>query len=182
MISSWRHSPRHPELGGNLRAWLTVPDSLTARLQQLGQGFRVRVVANGREPSLHLDMYAPRLPVRVREVVLCVGDLPVVFAHTELSTAPRGVMHRWLARLGSRSLGSLLFALPNFRRQPLQYRRLDARDELYRRASEYLSLNDHAWARRSAHHLGEQCLLVTEVFAPALSRLSPQGGLTPQGA
>jgi chorismate-pyruvate lyase len=52
----------------------------------------------------------------VREVVLECDGVPVIFAHTTLSTAANGRLTRWMAALGSRSLGSLLFTYPGFRR------------------------------------------------------------------
>jgi chorismate--pyruvate lyase len=47
-------------------------------------------------------------------VALFCDDQIVVFAHTVLPCQPRGPLTLWLKRLGSRSLGALLFAMPDF--------------------------------------------------------------------
>jgi chorismate--pyruvate lyase len=74
-------------------------------------------------------------------------------------------------RLGNRSLGSLLFAYPGFRREAIEYLRLDRRHPLYQRAAAVAEVGDTLWARRSLHRLGAQHVLVTEVFLPAINRL-----------
>jgi chorismate--pyruvate lyase len=107
----------------------------------------------------------------VREVVLECDGQPVIFAHTTLSTATRGRLARWMDRLGNRSLGSLLFAYPGFRREAIEYLRLDRRHPLYRRAAAVADVGETLWARRSLHRLGLQRVLVTEVFLPAIARL-----------
>lgn len=107
----------------------------------------------------------------VREVILECDGVPVIFAHSVLSTATRGRLTRWLARLGSRSLGSLLFSYPGFNRGAIEYRRLDARHPLYQRAAALGAAGPCLWARRSLHRLGAQQVLVTEVFLPAIAKL-----------
>jgi chorismate--pyruvate lyase len=106
----------------------------------------------------------------VREVALECDGQPVIFAHTTLSTAARGRMIRWMAGLGSRSLGSLLFSYPGFERGAIEFLRLDARHPLYRRAAALGPVPTTLWARRSRHRLGNQAVLVTEVFLPAVAR------------
>ncbi len=158
-----------------LRDWLREPTSLTARLQRHGR-FRLQVLrqrlhhANADEAgALHLQ---PRSRCRVREVLLHCNEVPVVFAHTVLPIRPRGVLGRWLAGLGGRSLGSLLFAHPGFVRGRLAYARIDRRHPLYARASAALGVAPpHFFARRCAHDFGSQRVLVTEVFAPAVATL-----------
>ena len=107
----------------------------------------------------------------MREVVLECDGRPVIFAHTTLATTANGRMSRWMAGLGSRSLGSLLFSYPGFRRGAIEFLRLDARHPLYRRAAALGPVATTLWARRSRHRLGNQAVLVTEVFLPAVARL-----------
>jgi chorismate lyase len=97
--------------------------------------------------------------------------VPVIFAHTTLSTATNGRLTRWLSRLGSRSLGSLLFSWPGFRRGTIEYCRLDVRHPLFQRAAVHGVSGKYLWARRSLHRLGGQQVLVTEVFLPAITGL-----------
>jgi chorismate--pyruvate lyase len=153
-----------------LRSWLTETGSLTARCMAACGSFRVRVLRQGRGLPL-ADEHAGRGIVRVREVILECDGVPVIFAHTTLSTATGGRLSRWVDRLGSRSLGSLLFAYPGFERGAIEYCRLDARHPLFRRAARGQALGPHLWARRSRHRLGRQEVTVTEVFLPALMKL-----------
>ena len=153
-----------------LRSWLSEPGSLTARCQQACSRFRVRLLRYGKGQPL-ADEANGRRPAWVREVVLECDGHPVIFAHTTLSTATRGRLSRWMSGLGDRSLGSLLFAYPGFRRERIEYLRLDRRHPLYQRAAAVAEVGDYLWARRSLHRLAAQRVLVTEVFLPAITRL-----------
>ena len=165
----------HPRLAGwavdrVLHGWLSEPDSLTARCQAACRVFRVRVLTYGKAAPL-VDEARDRRKTWVREVVLECDGVPVIFAHTTLSTASKGRLTRWLAGLGNRSLGSLLFSRPGFRRGAIEYCRLDARHPLFRRAAVHGEHGKYLWARRSWHRLGGQQVLVTEVFLTAITRL-----------
>jgi chorismate--pyruvate lyase len=163
----WRDRLPRGQVERRLASWLTEPGSLTARCQAASSHFRVRLLRFARAPAL-ADEGAGRPTVRVREVLLECDGVPVIFAHTTLSTAPGGRLSNWIARLGSRSLGSLLFAHPGFVRGAIEYCRLDARHPLYRRVAAVAPTGAVLWARRSHHRLGEQEVLVTEVFLPAI--------------
>ncbi|WP_153145797.1 chorismate lyase [Dechloromonas sp. H13] len=157
-----------------LRSWLTEPGSLTARCQRASASFRVCLLRYGKGRPLADESAGGRRgrePAWVREVLLECDGRPVIFAHTTLSTATSGRLTRWMSRLGSRSLGSLLFAHPGFRREAIEYLRLDRRHPLYQRAAAVAEVGDHLWARRSLHRLRAQRVLVTEVFLPAITRL-----------
>lgn len=174
--SRWAVPPSRVVLPAVLRSWLLEPGSLTARCQAATQHFRVRLLRSACGPSLMAAGGAPskRPWVRQREVLLECDGVPVIFAHTELALQPRGRLTRWLARLGSRSLGSMLFADPGFRRGVIEFRRLSVSDALYQRAllAAGLPANTPLWARRSRHQLGQQSVVVTEVFLPAITRLA----------
>lgn len=152
-----------------LRAWLCEPHSLTARCQRASRQFAVRLLRYGKGQALADESAGGdggRGLAWVREVVLTCDGRPVIFAHTTLSTATNGRLSRWMAGLGSRSLGSLLFAFPGFRRDGIEFFRLDAAHPLYQRAGQLCSPGKYLWARRSLHRLDGQQLLVTEVFLP----------------
>ena len=161
-----------------LRRWLTEPDSLTARCRRHCREFRIHPLKQARLPRLADEAAPGRLPVR--EVLLECDGVPVVFARSILST-PRGArLGRWFAGLGSRSLGSLLFAHPGFRREAIEYRRLLPGHPLHQRLCA-LSGRDwpDLWARRSRHHFGAASVLVCEVYLPALMDLSAVEGGVP---
>ena len=102
-----------------------------------------------------------------REVQLHCDSAAVVFAQSIL---PHRSLHgswRGLVNLGSRSLGSELFADPRVVRTQLEYRKLTRHHVLYRRATEQMKLPPPAlWARRSMFRLHGAAIMVTEVFLP----------------
>ena len=174
---AWRKKPVRNAASLPFVDWLRDRNSLTSRLQARG-AFNLRVLKQGLGMPTLNEAVALGLRRRqiawIREVALYCDGEPVVFAHTVLPYRPRGPLTRWLARLGNRSLGALLFSHPGFQRGPLSARRLDRRDPLYRPAREALQLAGTApttlWARRSSFTFGKQSVLVTEVFSPDLPR------------
>lgn len=177
--SRWRSCLPGSGMPASLRDWLQEPRSLTARLQRHGR-FRLRLLAQrlhraNRDEESVLDI-APQARCWVREVVLHCDDVPVVFAHTVLPAEPRGVLGRWFAGLGGRSLGSLLFAHPGFQRGPLAFARIDARHPLYACAAAALGVSPPCfYARRCTHGFGHQKIMVTEVFGAALMAFQSVG-------
>jgi len=152
-----------------LRSWLTETGSLTKRCQAACGHFRVRLLRFERARALADEIGDTQ--AWVREVVLECDGSPVIFAHTTLLAASRGRLGRWMARLGSRSLGSLLFSFPGFQRGRIEFLRLDQRHPLYRLAATQGPVAAKLWARRSRHRLDGQEVLVTEVFLPAILQL-----------
>ncbi len=174
----WRGSLLRTADGLPFRHWLLDRGSLTARIQGRGR-FAVRVLRQGRarptaDEALALGL-AGGVNAWVREVALSCDDQTVVFAHTALPCWPRGPLTLWLKRLGSRSLGALLFAHAGFIRGAMNFNRIDRRHELFAPAVSALQLAERAprslWARRSHFGFGAQCVLVTEVFSPRLLQL-----------
>ncbi|MBS1144880.1 MAG: chorismate lyase [Proteobacteria bacterium] len=171
----WRARLPGGALDADLASWLREPGSLTGRCQRHCHTFRVRLLRyeTGRALADEGLLRRPsRHPAWVREVVLECDGVPVIFAHTTLSTAGNGRLGRWLSRLGSNSLGSLLFTHPGFRRGQIEFLRLDRRHPLFGRAAALGADGRYLWARRSLHRLGTQEVVVTEVFLPAINRLS----------
>ncbi|MDD2883674.1 MAG: chorismate lyase [Dechloromonas sp.] len=153
------------------RDWLLEPASLTRRCQRYCTEFRVRVLTQGRQAG-HCDESRPGRQ-RVREVLLECDGQAVIFAHSVLSTARGGPLGRWFARLGQRSLGSLLFSHPGFQRGAIELTRLDSRQALHGRVERALGQSlPTLWARRSRHAYGQDSVLVTEVFLPTIQQLS----------
>ena len=171
----WRSSLLRTPANAPFIHWLRDRGSLTARIQARGR-FAVRVLRQGL--GLPTSDEAQRLGIAIgsmawiREVALLCDDQLVVFAHTVLPYRPRGPLHVWLARLGNRSLGALLFSHPGFRRGQMNFKRLDRRQALFVPALTALHLSDGApdtlWARRSHFRFATQSVLVSEVFSPLL--------------
>ena len=157
--------------------WLRDRGSLTGRLQAMGM-FSVRLLRQGLavptlDEAAELGIKNKRV-AWVREVALLCDSHPMVFAHSVLPYRPRGPMCRWFARMGTRSLGALLFAHAGFKRGKLKSRRLDHRHPLFAPALAAIlhpnSPRKHLWARRSIFSFGTQSVLVTEVFSPEICR------------
>jgi chorismate--pyruvate lyase len=172
---TWQRKQIHSAEYRHFASWLCDRRSLTARLQARGS-FAVRSLRQGlATPTFDEAVFLGIKPGRlawVREVALLCNGKPVVFAHTVLPWRPRGPLTGWLARLGNRSLGALVFANAGFKRGELHSRRLDQRHELFHAAIDAMQLSDDApktlWARRSRFSYGAQSALVTEVFSPTL--------------
>ena len=172
---AWRDRVLRSAESTPIKHWLRDRGSLTANLQARGT-FAVRLLRQGlamptADEAIALGIKRNRL-AWVREVALfCAGE-PLVFAHTVLSYRPRGAMTGWLARLGNRSLGALVFSHPRFVRGVINCKRLDHRHPLFQPAVAAMQLANAPpstlWARRSHFSFGHQSVLVTEVFSPAL--------------
>lgn len=167
---TWRRSLLRSAASAACIACLRDRGSLTARIQARGR-FAVRVLYQGlalptRDEAAALGI-AAGTRAWVREVALSCDGQVVAFAHTVLLRQTRGPLTRWLARLGNRSLGSLLFSHAGFGRGELRFKRLDTHHALFEAARATLETSKRTlWARRSLFAFGRQSVLVTEVFAP----------------
>jgi chorismate--pyruvate lyase len=170
--SAWRATLSHTADNRPYLPWLRDSGSLTMRIQAKGR-FAVRLLRQEmalptRDEASMLGINAQTL-AWVREVALLCDDQVVTFAHTVLPCRPRGPLTRWLARLGSRSLGSLLFSHAGFARGEINCKRLDKRHPLFQPAIEVIGGQPESlWARRSLFRFGQQSVLVTEVYSAAL--------------
>lgn len=172
--SSWHPLPVCGD--ARLRRWLLDCGSLTRRIQQRCENFRLDVLSQRMAMILPDERTAVRLRPGAhcleREVSLNCGQDRLVFAHSVV--APRALLGPWrmLSKLGARPLGAALFADPCIQRHALRFRQLNARHALYQRASRLLAERPPSlWARRSLFVLRGSPLLVTEVFLPAILAL-----------
>jgi len=94
---------------------------------------------------------------------------PVVYART---VTPR-TNPPWLAKLGKKPLGSVLFADKSMQRTEMEIARLEPGQLLYRLATQHLPKNEAThntiWGRRSVFYLSGQPLLVCEIFLPGIT-------------
>ena len=160
----------------NMACWLFDPASLTARLLVASDGnFRVRLMAQSWGTPLWNE--SKRLGVRerqvalIREVFLYCNDEPWVFARTVIPRSTLTGKENYLANLGTKPLGAVLFADPNMHRDPFEVTCLRDGDLLYDHASRLA--NDkpsEIWGRRSVFYLSDKPLLVNEIFLPAIAK------------
>jgi chorismate lyase len=149
------------------RPWLLDSGSLTERLRAASGGdLRVRVLSQRwARPRLE-ERRALRLGAGqralIREVLLLGRGEPWIHARSVLPLGLLRGRYRFLAQLGERPLGALLFRDPTLRRGPIQVERrpVPALPGLE------LPPGALAWERRSLFHLAERPLLVAEMFLP----------------
>lgn len=124
-------------LRGSHRAWLRASGSLSARLAAAGQRFSVQLLAHGRRALSVDEAQALGRPLArvgyVREVILRVDGVPVVFARSVTpQSASRGPW-RAIRGLGLRPLADILFTGKGITRSPLAFTTLTASSPLRRR-------------------------------------------------
>ncbi len=166
-LGAWRAAPPAPP--HPLHAWLISRGSLTARIKAHANNFNlVRLKQLAQLPNIderrELGLRRGEHAV-VREVLLRDSEHVLVFAHSIASRRDLRGAWRGLSRLGSRPLAEMLFNDPTVVRLPIEYRKIDVRHPLYRRAQQVTPLRTtFAWARRSVFLKLGRPLLVTEVF------------------
>jgi chorismate--pyruvate lyase len=177
----WLAHPDGVRAPAAMRAWLTTPGSLTARLVAHSRRFRVQKLRQAIAPCLADEAAAVGLARRrrvwEREVLLRCDGVPVVYAHTVVPMCADA--HDWplFSALGERSLGSTLFYDPRVARGPLEFARIRPGHPLMARVGAALGtgpLGGDAtyYARRCVYRRRQGLLLVTEVFLPAVLDLA----------
>lgn len=171
----YRHQIFNDAIPDQMACWLFDPASLTARLLAACSGqFRVQVLAQTWRHPLHNE--SRRLGMRykrtalIREVLLYCDDTPWVFARTVIPKSTLTGRRKYLAHLGSRPLGAILFADPRMKRDDFEVARLSAGQHLYEKAVEVLAPPPISiWGRRSVFYLQGKPLLVNEIFLPTIA-------------
>lgn len=108
---------------------------------------------------------APRALALVREVELCCGESPWVYARSLIPLQSLQGAGRRLKFLGTRPLGSLLFSDPKATRGPMEFACLLPGHSLYERAlARRPERPELLWGRRTLFLFAGKPLLVNEVF------------------
>jgi chorismate--pyruvate lyase len=162
---------RKPILSGKMQHWLQDHQSLTLRLQQRYQDFRVKPLRVVYAKAFKDEGAILNIPLRClvlrRDVFLQGGGQTVVFAHSIL---PRKILRgRWLGlkHLGAKPLGAALFANPQVKRTALRYKKLNHQHPLTKSIKQYMGEAPQAlWARRSVFSVHSAQMMVTEIFLP----------------
>ncbi len=155
-----------------LNDWLFDQDSLTQRLTQLCRAeFRVKVLAEGWQTLTENECQALNIATHscgwVREVLLCDGEQPWVFARSVAGKTALTASGFDISQLGTRSLGELLFSNPAFDRGAMYIARMPCQ-QLPEQARPLAKKQKYLWARRSCFQQNELGVLVAEVFLPQL--------------
>ena len=173
------HWQSEPGQGNSIEAtllpWLMYRGSLTNHLtKQSGQQCQVRVVKQAWELP-HADEAAflglmPEEKVFVREVVL-YGEKPWVCAR---SIFPKAVMdeHEAFSKIENRSLGEFLFKNKSIARGIMEFAAINKAHYLFAQAKvNSEEVRENFWARRSQFHVGENKIIVCEIFLPSVLEL-----------
>lgn len=160
-----RHQLFNQAIPASLQSWLFDTSSLTARLINLcGKDFSVRIISQhwqdlAAEEASAMSLNYARSAL-IREVLLCCGEQPLVFARTVIPASTlRGAQRRY-GNMGTRPLGAMLFADRTMRREDVQVAMLPASHE----ANQYTGSANRVWGRRSVFRVSGKPLLVSEYF------------------
>lgn len=162
------------DIPNDIRGWLNDPCSLTARLIGHCNGcFSVKLISQGwKRPMFNEALRLgcpPEQYALIREVYLLCNGESWVYARTVIPHSTLRGPQRYLAHLGTRPLGSVLFADPGMRRDPVEIACIHPYHRLFRTATSELKIApDSIWGRRSVFYTGGKPLLVNEVFLPSL--------------
>jgi chorismate--pyruvate lyase len=160
--------------------WLSDTGSLTQKLEKaIGQKLVVQVLRDRRQ-SLHQDehhYFQNRIKrCRIREVLLCVNETPLVIARSIIPTYSSSGSNHAILRLGTRPLGAVLFSKTRMHSKARPQRdiaRLDKSSKLWKGfQKDGITSSSPLWARRTLYRLKGHPILVNEIFLPALLQYS----------
>lgn len=162
-----------------MRAWLEDPGSVTSRMRRVCSGdFSLALLVQRKARPFLVEARMLELPSRrfalIRQVLLCCAGVPWIFARSVVPVTTLRGRNRRMARLGSRPLGEVLFALPGLVRREAHIVPLCADPTMRQAFADALDENPAgAWLRRSVFVLENDPLLINEVF---LSNLRHEKG------
>lgn len=164
---------RRLQLPPRIREWIALQTSMTERLEQVaGNPVTVDVLRQARA-ALYTDEHqlfaTGTAHAVVREVCLSSREQPLLIARSAF-TSLRLQTHPVIAGLGTRPLGSLLFAggvpCPYTHRE---FARIGPHMPLFGLIRQrHRGVQPEYWGRRTVFRLFDEPLLITEIFLPAL--------------
>jgi len=180
--TQWKHAADIC-VNDNLVNWLLDPNSLTARLKNHCNEFRVEVLGQ-KITQCSVDEANEDIAigedVLVREVLLFCDNKPHVFARSLLPLKSLTGKEKKLAELGDQPLGQVLFNNPNLIRKCIEVSSFNENSTIAPLVKS-LSLNNTRllWGRRSVFVLQSKPIMVAEVFLPDAIAYKDQNQITP---
>lgn len=168
----WHSPDQIPQLPPTpFREWLLASGSLTQKLKSHCTQFEVKVLGE--------DMLSPfpgelpeQQPAWIREVLLCLDNIPWVFARTLVPGTMMDKAQDNFLNLGTRPLGELLFTSGDFTPGKIEVSQFTACNSL---ANLIDSLSQDSlqplWGRRRYFSHQAQQLIVSEIFLPKARQL-----------
>jgi chorismate--pyruvate lyase len=178
MYANWQ-AANCCDVNEHLQDWLLDPSSLTARLKRHSENFRVQLLGQKIENCCANEANEDILvgqQVLVREVVLFCDEQPQVFARSLLPLSSLTGDEKKLAKLGSQSLGQVLFNNPKLQRKRIEVSSFDSSSSIFSLVKYFqLPSRQMLWGRRSVFVLDDKPLMVAEVFLPNAHAYQKQG-------
>jgi len=164
-----RHQLFNQSISPALIPWLFDASSLTARMvDRCGKDFSVQVLSQNWQKIDSEESFAMSLPhahsALVRQVLLCCGDKPLIYARTVIPAMTVQGAQRRYANMGNRPLGAMLFADRTMRREAVHVAKLP----ISHIANQYVKNEKDVWGRRSVFRVSGKPILVCEYFLPEL--------------
>lgn len=156
-----------------LHAWLIEADSLTAKAIDRFGAAEVQLLQNGWQSITKDTARRHKLPASevhyIRKInMLCKGKA----CWHAISVIPQKTYQQRVEAfnsLGSKPLGSLLYADTSITRSPFYYGLIHPWDEEY---PQNTPLKQALWARRSIFYIAKHPLYMLEIFFPAIEDLT----------
>ena len=173
--TQWHPTSRLSEFSASSQAadWIQSQGSLTVRIRELGIAFNLEVLSQT-EQALTKEQRA-LLETQddsglIREVLLKQGACPLVYAQTLIPESTSSGTESMLTKLGSQSLGQVLFQSPQATRGQIEFAQVLPDSELANYIENQLGqpIVQACFIRRSRFLLNQKPLLVSECFLPAL--------------
>lgn len=154
-----------------IQSWLYDDKSLTVKLEAFPNKFSVKVKQQVKmKPNKQLSGYFNHVQkILVREVLLCLDKIPVIYAQTEIPVSTLTNAQTELSHIGNNSLGKILFRDPSMIRGEIEVTSFSTNSVLHNFCQTIDQNTDKTlWARRSLFYINKKPLLVSELFLPAL--------------
>ena len=172
----WQLTPA-AALPENLEGWVWHAASFVERLKQHGvKNPEIVVLKEGFEQPLPSEQKALLSPIGltawIREVLIQSQEGVWMYARAVFPKATLTGPEEQFMRLGTRSLGSVLFQYPDLVRSEFEVAELTPSSLWHQTISNYYPLAEKSvWGRRSLFTFQQKQLLLSEVFLPDIASL-----------
>jgi len=166
-----RHCP------SGLSDWLLTKESMTRRLRkESNERLTVQILKqHWGLPSIQEALFLGiphRHSVLIREVFLCGGGRPWMFARSIFPHSLFTGEERWLQKkLDENPIGPILYRHKAMKKSPPQFAKLNPTHEEYEILKKYMTMEEEIlWARRACFYLNNKPLLVSEILLPEIGQ------------
>ncbi|WP_246029034.1 chorismate--pyruvate lyase family protein [Parashewanella tropica] len=169
----WSSESCLPDHSANLTSWLLASGSLTEKLKACCQKFDVKVLGEALLAPFEEEM-PKQSKVWVREVLLCLDDIPWVFARTLI---PQPLLQQTqvdFKGLGTKPLGQLLYSHHQFIPNDIEVAVSLPNGNISQLSHSLGQSCQQVWGRRRFFTYKDQQMTVSEFFLPHAVRMIEQ--------